>query len=74
MTRSIGGVLDLRALAALAGVDQAVRHREHAPPPDRDKARVAARELRSRGLTPADIADALRLSPGAVEALLEDPT
>jgi hypothetical protein len=73
MTRSIGGVLDLRALAALAGVDQAARHREQSPP-DRDKARVAARELRSRGLTPADIADALRLSPGAVEALLEDPT
>jgi orotate phosphoribosyltransferase-like protein len=37
----------------------------------RDEMRVAAVELRQRGLTPADIAAALRLSEAAVRELLE---
>jgi len=48
------------------------RARAEAPPPDRDTARVAARELRARGLTAQDIAAALRLSTGAVESLLAE--
>jgi DNA-binding NarL/FixJ family response regulator len=48
------------------------RAREHAPAPDRETARVAAHELRARGLTTHDIAAALRLSEGAVRALLEE--
>lgn len=43
-------------------------------PPDRDTARVAARELRSRGLTPIDIADALKLSEAAIRELLGEAT
>jgi len=39
-------------------------------PPDRATARAAAFELRSRGLTPRDVASALKLSEGAVRALL----
>jgi hypothetical protein len=64
MTHSIGGQLGLEALAALAGRD---RHR----PQDRQTVRAAAVELRQRGLTPADIGAALRLSEAAVRALLE---
>ena len=41
-------------------------HRPH----DRATLRAAAHELRSRGLTPRDIADALRLTESAVVALL----
>ena len=37
---------------------------------DRDAARAAAVELRQRGLTVADIANALRISIGAVRDLL----
>jgi hypothetical protein len=44
---------------------------DQTPPPDRDTAAVAARELASRGLTPRDISAALRLSESAVLALLE---
>ena len=65
---TIGGPLDLSALAALAGAD---RHRQDAPL-DRETARVAAHELRARGLTPLDISQALGISEGAVRALLED--
>lgn len=65
MTR-IGGTLDLAALDALTGRD---RYR----PLDREACRVAVRELASRGLTPRDIAAALRLSEGAVRALLGEP-
>ena len=43
---------------------------DRAAPLDRDTARVAARELAARGLTPRDIAAALRLSEGAVRGLL----
>lgn len=45
------------------------RSREHAPQ-DRATLRVAALELRARGLTPRDIAAALRLSEGAVLDLI----
>lgn len=72
MTRAIGGRLNLAALAALAGAVQ-VDRRQHAPP-DRETARVAAHELRSRGLTIADIAQALRLSEGAARNLLGEPS
>lgn len=70
-SRTIGGRLDLSALAALAGADRTC---EHAPPLDRDTARVAARELRARGLTPRDIASHLQLSEGAVRELLGEPS
>lgn len=46
---------------------------QHAPP-DRESARAAARELRARGLTPADIAAALRISEGATRELLGEPS
>ena len=52
-------------------VRSAFDRREQHRPVDRDTARVAARELASRGLTPRDIAAALRLSEAAVRALLE---
>jgi hypothetical protein len=39
-------------------------------PQDRDTLRVAAHELRSRGLTPRDIAGCLQLTEGAVRSLL----
>jgi DNA-binding NarL/FixJ family response regulator len=39
-------------------------------PVDRSTARAAAFELASRGLMPADIAAALRISEGAVRELL----
>jgi len=64
MRRSVGGLLTPDALAALYGTP----HRQ--PTPDRDTARAAAFELRSRGLTPRDVASALKLSEGAVRALL----
>ena len=67
MTRSIGGALTPDPLAALAGRD---RYR----PLDRDTARAAAVELRARGLMPADISAALKLSEAAVRELLEVPT
>jgi len=63
MTRSIGGRLDY---GALLGRDQ---HR----PVDRATTRAAAVELRARGLTIEDIADALQLSEGAVRDLLGEP-
>lgn len=47
--------------------DRADEHRPH----DRDTLRVAAVELRSRGLTVHDISAALRLSEAAVRGLLE---
>lgn len=49
------------------------RSSQHAPQ-DRATLRVAAAELRSRGLTALDIAEALRLSDAAVRALLGEPT
>jgi DNA-binding NarL/FixJ family response regulator len=45
--------------------------RDQHHPVDRETARAAAVELRQRGLTPADIAAALRLSEGAIRDLLE---
>ena len=56
---TVDGALDLTA-----------RARQHRPQ-DRATLRAAARELASRGLTPTDIAAALRLSERAVRALLE---
>ena len=56
---TVDGALDLTA-----------RARQHRPA-DRATLRAAARELASRGLTPIDIAAALRLSERAVRALLE---
>jgi predicted transcriptional regulator len=50
----------------MTGTRDADPHRPH----DRATLRVAARELRSRGLTARDIAQALRLSEAAVVALL----
>ena len=46
------------------------RSRQHTPQ-DRATLRAAARELQSQGLTPRDIATALRLSERAVLELLE---
>ncbi len=43
----------------------------HNPPLDRAVLRAAALELRARGLTPRDIAAALRLTDAAVRDLLE---
>lgn len=61
--KRIGGALTADALAALSGRD---RHR----PTDQETLRAAAVELRQRGLLPADIAAALRISEGAVRQLL----
>jgi hypothetical protein len=71
------GQLDLEALSALSLASSrttvcgttglAGQHR----PVDRDAARVAALELRARGLTVEDIGQALGLSSGAVRELLE---
>jgi DNA-binding transcriptional regulator LsrR (DeoR family) len=60
MRRTIGGTLNLKALAQL--------HR----PTDRDTLRLAARELRSRGLTAADIAQALGLAEPVVRELIDE--
>lgn len=49
-------------------VDGRDRHR----PADSKTLRVAALELRQRGLTEQDIAQALRIGEGAVRALLRD--
>ena len=46
------------------------RSRLHTPP-DRHSLRAAALDLKSQGLTPRDIATALRLSERAVLELLE---
>lgn len=46
--------------------DRSDRHR----PQDRTTLRAAAQELEARGLTPRDIAAALKLSEGAVSELL----
>ncbi|HEY1891986.1 MAG TPA: hypothetical protein VGG63_16400 [Steroidobacteraceae bacterium] len=48
-----------------------VYDREQHRPQSRDEMRVAAWELRQRGLTVEDIGSALRLSEGAVRELLE---
>jgi hypothetical protein len=69
MTRSIGGVLDLCALALLSGADidrQATQHR----PSDREALLAAAVELRQSGLEFRDIGQALGLSEAAVRQLL----
>ncbi|MHB1813436.1 MAG: hypothetical protein ACYCUE_01165 [Steroidobacteraceae bacterium] len=58
---TVDGALDLTA-----------RARQHRPQ-DRATLRCAAVELASRGLTPVDIATALRLSCAAVRDLLEVP-
>lgn len=63
MSRTIGGRLNLDALALLAGRD---RHRPH----DRQTLRAAAVELRQRGLTYRDVGQALGMSESAVSALL----
>lgn len=49
------------------------RRAEQYRPVDRDAMRCAAVELRQRGLLPADIAAALRLSESAVRDLLGEP-
>lgn len=49
--------------------DRADEHR----PQTRDEMRCAAVELRQRGLLPADIASALRISVEAVHELLKVP-
>ncbi|MHB8811693.1 MAG: hypothetical protein ACYDAE_00320 [Steroidobacteraceae bacterium] len=46
--------------------------RDQYRPQSRDEMRLAALELRQRGLLPADIAAALRISEGAVSQLLGD--
>lgn len=48
------------------------RARQHAPQ-DRQTLHVAAQELRARGLTPRDIAAALRLSEAGVRDMLGEP-
>jgi hypothetical protein len=60
---SIAGSLTLDALAALTG-------RDRFRPLDRDAMRAAAVELRTRGLQPRDIAEALDLAEAAVKLLL----
>ena len=45
----------------------------HNPPQDRATLRAAALELRARGLTPLDIAEALKLTERAVRQLLNLP-
>jgi len=62
--RSVGGPLDLSALALLSQPE--TRHR----PDNLDVLAREARRLAAEGLTPRDIAAALRLAPAAVEALL----
>lgn len=49
--------------------DRAEQHR----PQDRATLRAAAVELKARGLLPADISAALRLSEAAIRELLEVP-
>lgn len=66
---SVGGRLDMAALAALAGTD---RPREPTAPPDQASAAAAAADLRRRGLTIGDIAQLLRIGEGAVRQLLEN--
>jgi orotate phosphoribosyltransferase-like protein len=51
-------------------VAAAFSRRDAHRPQDRDTLRAAALELAGRGLTPADIAEALRLSEAAVRELL----
>ncbi len=46
--------------------------REHQPR-SRDEMRAAAVDLRQRGLTARDIAQALRISEAAVRAMLDPP-
>jgi hypothetical protein len=65
MRRSIGGTLDLAALALLVG-----SHGRQHRPQDRDAVRAAAVELRSRGLTDRDIGQALGIAEQAVRQLL----
>jgi hypothetical protein len=54
-------------------VAAAFSRRDAHRPQDRATLRAAARELRARGLTPVDIATALRLSCAAVRNPLEVP-
>lgn len=51
-------------------VRSAFDRRDQHRPQSRDEMRIAAVELRQRGLLPADIAAALRLSESAVRDLL----
>lgn len=53
-------------------VRSAFDRRDQHRPVDRDTMRCAALELRQRGLLPADIAAALRISEGAVRDLLQN--
>jgi hypothetical protein len=62
MSASTAAAIDLEALDL-----GATRHR----PADRATLHAAALELRARGLTPRDIAAALRLTDAAVRDLLE---
>jgi DNA-binding NarL/FixJ family response regulator len=63
--RTLGGSLDLAALALLTG-GQGRQYR----PTDQPTLRAAAVGLRSRGLTDRDIAQALGLAETAVQQLL----
>lgn len=65
MRRTVGGRLNLAALALLVG-----GHGRQYRPQDCEAVRAAAVELRSRGLTARDIGQALGLSEDAVRALL----
>jgi hypothetical protein len=67
---SIPGYLDLHALAMLAGSSHDARAQEHRPT---EPAALAAeiRRLRRTGLTPRDIAVALRIGLGQVLEALE---
>lgn len=63
--RRVGGTLDLTTLALLVGGEG----RQYRPT-DRETLRAAAIELRSRGLTPEDIAAALGIAAAAVRELI----
>jgi hypothetical protein len=66
MTRSIGGRLNLAALAALAGAD---RHR----PQTLEEMRAAVHELHQRGMSDHTIAQATGLAVEQVRRLLGEP-
>lgn len=70
MTRSIGGDITPAGLAALMG-DRPEQAEQHKPQGRRGYQR-AVRDLQRQGLTPADIAQSLHLSPTAVRELLAE--
>jgi hypothetical protein len=70
--RTLGGVLDLAALAALTGRDETAERHRHRPE-DAQTMRAAIHELRSRGLGDYDIAAATGLSVEYVRRVLGEP-